>query len=178
MEPLGVLLKIKILVRVSHMVIMTHPEPFMLHKPKWAILCYHELCRMVCPLRKWNLPSIVLSPSRTHCLLASKCLVYQSSTLGIGIHLRQTSFPRNHTPKISTVYPVIPQKVSPSWNSKDIRIIPAKESGDYSLKKELKMREENSTLPKSCKQGVQIKDQIPFQVWVHLLPFPWIFHLP
>ena len=144
------------------MVIMTHPEPLILYKPEWAILCYHELCRTVFPPRKWNLPSTNLSPSRSHCLLASKCLVCQSSTPGIDIHLRQTSFPRNHTPKASTVYPIIPYKVFSSWNSKDIRIIPAKESGDYSLKKELKMREENSTLPKSCKQGVQIKDQIPF----------------
>ena len=141
--------------KVSHMVIMTHPEPFMLHKPKWAILCYHELCRMVCPLRKWNLPSIVLSPSRTHCLLASKCLVYQSSTLGIGIHLRQTSFPRNHTPKISTVYPVIPQKVSPSWNSKDDKIS-KRELELSSLKKWWK--EEKSHSPKRvAKHGVQIK---------------------
>ena len=148
--------------KVSHVVIITHPEPFMLHKPEWAILCYHELCRTVCPPRKWNLPSTNLSPSRTHRLLASKCLVCQSSTPGIDIHLRQTPFLRNHTPKVSAVYPVIPYKVFSAWNYKDIRIISAKESGDYSLKKELKMREENSTLPKSCKQGVQIKDQIPF----------------
>ena len=70
-EPLGTFLKIKIMVKVSHMVIMTHPEPFMLYKPKWAILCYHELCRAVCPSRKWNLPSADQFPSYTHRLLAS-----------------------------------------------------------------------------------------------------------
>ena len=69
--------------------------------------------------------------------------------------------PLSYTQSLHT-YPVIPCKVFSSWNSKIIRIISAKESGDYSLKKGLKMREENSTLPKSFKQGVQIKDQIPF----------------
>ena len=55
------------------MVIMTHPEPFILHKPKWSILCYHELCRTVCPSRKWNLPMPYADqfPSYTHRLLAS-----------------------------------------------------------------------------------------------------------
>ena len=132
-------------------VIMTHIEPFMLHEPKWAILCYHELCPTVCPLWKWNLPSIGFSHSRTHCLLVSKCLVCQSSTPGIGIHLRQTSFPCKPTPKISIVYPVIPQNVFPTWNSKNVKIISAKESGDYLLKKLLKMGEERSHSLKECK---------------------------
>ena len=59
------------MVKVSHMVIMTHPEPFILHKPKWSILCYHELCRTVCPSRKWNLPFADQIPAYTHCLRAS-----------------------------------------------------------------------------------------------------------
>ena len=104
-----------------------------------------------------------------------KCLVSQSSTPDIDIH-RQTSFPRNHTPKVSIVYPVIPYKVFPSWNSKDVRLISAKESGDYSLKKSLKMREENPTLPKSYKQGVQIKDQIPFPIVSPFPSIPLTFH--
>ena len=106
-----------------------------------------------------------------------KCLVCQSSTPDIDIH-RQTSFPRNHTPKVSTMYPVIPYKVFSSWNSRNVRIISAKDSGDYSLKKEreLKIREENPTLPKSCKQGVQIKDQIPFPSMSPYSYIPLIFH--
>ena len=54
---------------------------------------------------------------------------------GIDIH-HQIPFPRYHTPKVSIVYPIIPYKVFSSWNSRIIRIISAKESGDYSLKKE------------------------------------------
>ena len=96
------------------------------------------------------------------------CLVCQPPILGL------TSTARHHPPavihpKVFTIYPVIPYKVFSSWNSKIVRIISAKESGDYSLKK-LKMK--NPTLPKSCKQGVQIKTKFPFQVWVHHLhPF-------
>ena len=133
------------------MVIMTHPESFMLHKPKWAILCYHELCQTVCPPRKWNLPSTGLSPSRTHCLLASKCLVCQSSTPILASNFARHHSPRNHTPRISAVYPAIPQKVFISWNSKDFKIISARESGVYSLKKCWKWEKKSPTLPKSCK---------------------------
>ena len=137
---------------------MTHPELYKFHEPLWAILCYHELCQTVCPPRKWNLPSTDLPLSRTHCLLASKCLVCQSSTPGIDIHLRQTPFLRNHTPKVSAVYPVIPYKIFSSWNYKDIRIISAKESGDYSLKK---TKNEKSHSPKELQTRSSNKDQIP-----------------
>ena len=54
------------------------------------------------------------------------------------------------------MYPVIPYKVFSSWNSKVITIISAEREGIFE-KKSCKMREENPTLPKSCKQGVQIK---------------------
>ena len=120
----------------------------------WALpngVCIKEMKLAICRSISFIYPSFA----------SLRISAYQSSTLGIDFH-RQTPFPRYHTPKVSIVYPVIPYKVFPSWNSKDVRLISAKESGDYSLKKSLKMREENPTLPKSYKQGVQIKDQIPF----------------
>ena len=46
--------------------------------------------------------STYLSPSRTHCLLASKCLACQLLTPSIDIHLHQT-IPLTTKPKISTV---------------------------------------------------------------------------
>ena len=105
-----------------------------------------------------------------------KCLIYQPPISGL------TSTARHHPPavihpKVFTIYPVIPYKVFSSWNSKVMEVISAKGRGDYSLKKrELKMREENPTRPKSCKEGVQIKDQIPFpkheSISLHLFDIP------
>ena len=105
-----------------------------------------------------------------------KCLVCQPPIPGL------TSTARHHPPavihpKVSTLYLIIPYKVFISWNCKVIRIISAKGRGDYSLKKrELKMREENHTRPKSCKEGVQIKDQISFPkhkfISFHLFAIP------
>ena len=105
-EPLGVLLKIKISVKVSHIGYNDSSRAFLcymnqndlsralnalhLFKLLWAILSYLELFRMVCPLREWYLPSTGLSPSRTYHLLAQRCLVCQSPTLGIDIHSCQT----------------------------------------------------------------------------------------
>ena len=158
---------------------MTHLEPFMLHEPKWAILYYHELCRMVCPPRKWNLPSTSLSPSRICYLLTSKCLACQSLTPRVGVHLRQASSPRNHTPKISTVYPVIPQKVFPPWNSKDVKNIWAKESGDYSLKNAENERQKVPLSQIVVKQGVRIKRPNSLSKCESIsFLFPWTFHPP
>ena len=54
--------------------------------------------------------------------------------------------------------------------------ISKRERGLFSKKRELEMREENPTLPKSCKQGVQIKDQIPFPSMSPYSYIPLIFH--
>ena len=78
--------------------------------------------------------------------------------------------PLSYTQSLHT-YPAIPCKVFSSWNSKIIRIISAKESGDYFLKNDENKRRKSHSPKKSCKQGVWIKDQIPlFQVWVHFPP--------
>ena len=63
-----------------------------------------------------------------------KCLVCQPPIPGL------TSTARHHPPavihpKVFTIYPVIPYKVFSSWNSKVMKVISAKERGDYSLKK-------------------------------------------
>ena len=129
------------------MVLMTHPEPLMLYKPKWAILCYLELCRTVCPSRKWNLPSADRLPLYTHRLLASN--VWSVNHPFRDWHPPpDISFTRSHIPKVSTTYPMIPYKVFPLWNSKDIRIISAKERGDYSLKKRVENEKRKSHSPK------------------------------
>ena len=63
-----------------------------------------------------------------------KCLVCQPPIPGL------MSTARHHPPavihpKVFTIYPVIPYKVFSSWNSKVLKVISAKERGDYSLKK-------------------------------------------
>ena len=66
--------------------------------------------------------------------------------------------------------PVIPYKVFSSWNSKDVRIISAKESRDYSLKNERR----KSHSPKELQAwSSNEKTKFPFQVLVHLLPSLW-----
>ena len=154
------------------MVIMTHPEPFMLYKPKWAILCYHELCRMVCPSRKWNLPS------------ADRFLSYTRHLLASNVWSVNHPFWDWHPPPGILSPAIIHQKSPPyNWSShirsshhetpKLLESYQQKREGIILLKKALKMREENPTLPKSCKQGVQIKRPNSIQVWVHLPPFLW-----
>ena len=79
--------------------------------------------------------AICRSISFIHSSFASlKCLVCQPPIPGLTSTARHL-FPCSHTPKVSTIYPIIPYKVFSVWNSKNIRIISAKERGDYSLKK-------------------------------------------
>ena len=130
---------------------MTYLELYMFHEPLWAILCYIEICRMVCPLREWYLPSTDLFPLRTHCLLASKCLVCQSHTPGIDIHLHQHNSPAITNPK-SPQCAHSSQKVLPSPNSKEIQYYISKGVWSCLLKKKW-WRKRSSILhsQKSCK---------------------------
>ena len=104
---------------------------------------------------------------------------------GINIHC-QTSFPpQSYTKSLhhTTDHPI---KVFSSLNSKVIRIISAKREGIFSKKKSCKMREENPTLPKSCKQGVQIKRpnsdlcgvSMDGKRWAHMRKEIWLSSSP
>ena len=83
--------------------------------------------------------------------------------------------PLSYTQSLHT-YPVIPCKVFSSWNSKIIRIISAKESGDYFLKNDENKRRKSHSPKKSCKQGVWIKDQIPLSKCESIFLHPWTPH--
>ena len=99
-----------------------------------------------------------------------RCLVCQQLIPGL------TSTARQHPPAV--IHPKSPQYTRPSHTRsfhhetpKYENHISKRERGLFSKKRELEMREENPTLPKSCKQGVQIKDQI---VSPSVSPFPSI----
>ena len=106
--------------------------------------------------------AIYRSISFIYPLFASlKCLVCQPPTP------RLTSTARHHSPAI--IHPKSPHRTQSSHTRSSHHETPKllesyqqNREGIILLKKALKMREENPTLPKSCKQGVQIKDQIPF----------------
>ena len=157
---------------------MTYPELYKFHEPLWAILCYFELCRTVCLPREWYLPSTDLSPSRTHCLLASKCLVYQSHAAGIDIHLHQHNSPQSQTQNLHSVLTHLKRSYHPQ-TPKKFNITSAKEYGVVFLKRNDEGKEVPYSIPKRvAKYGVQIKRPNSIQVWVHFLPLSRTFYLP
>ena len=159
---------------------MTHPEPYIFHKPLWVIWSYLELCRMVCPLREWYLPSIDLSPSRTHYLLAKKMRGLSVTYSGYWHPpLPDIIPPQSQTQNLHSV-PNHPKRSYYHKTPNNFNIIPAKEDGVIFLKKWWKREKEiPSSIPKRvAKYGVQIKRPNSIQVWVHFLPLPWTFYFP
>ena len=129
------------MVKVSNMVIMTHPEPFMLYKSKMNYLVLSWALPSGVSIKEMEL-SICRSISFIYPSFASlKYLVCQPPIPRLTSTARHL-FSRRHTLKVSTTYPIIPYKVFSLWNSKDIRIVSAKERGDYSLKKRKELQNE------------------------------------
>ena len=117
-------------------------------------LSYLELCRMVCPLREWYLPSTDLSPSRTHCLLAKKNAWSVSNLLWVLTSTFARRIPPQPQNQQFKRVPIHPTKVLPSQNSKEFK---SYQQGRVELSA-LKKREVPLSIRKRVtKYGVQIR---------------------